>query len=445
MALVIKKPSIPNIKPQMNLPNPSGLELSVTSNQLSGLLSLLSYVRGFTWQVDYYSQLVGLNDELKNYDSKLPAAYQTYNLIKGLVFKVADSISSSQDLDNGVMSATGSAVMQSYLVPKSGDMFIGGIGHRKGLYRLTDQPERKTIDKESLFLIQYELIEIIEPGSHSEGLNDKVNLTYYYHQERLINGLNPIILDSQHDAILTIHEQEEQLVKYYFKQFFNPVSSTLTLPGQMVTIYDKELVNFVLGLVNSDEAPEVKRIKRLSYDSKQFTSTTIWDVIKQRNIRALSKCQRVTKLINKEQFSNNIYLEGFRFQRIDYAVYPLETSDGQNYQLDRQAGMDLDIINPTNSIGNLDNLIKYTNLTKQSKLINSVSLKPYVFSDTFYSLSSNLSLLELVVTNYIVKKPNNPKHITELLEDYLNWGKLEQFYYIPFLILLVKGVLYHGE
>ena len=107
--------------------------------------------------------------------------------------------------------------------------------------------------------------------------------------------------------------------------------------------------------------------------------------------------------------------------------------------------MDIDIINPTNNVGNLDNLIKYTDLTKQSRLINSVSLKPYVFSDTFYSLNANLSLLELAVTNYIVKKPNNPRHITELLEDYSNWGKLEQFYYIPFLILLVKGVLYHGE
>ena len=48
------------------------------------------------------------------------------------------------------------------------------------------------------------------------------------------------------------------LVKFYFRNFFNKSQFTLVLPGQSKVIYDSNLVNYLLKIVNTDDAPEVR-------------------------------------------------------------------------------------------------------------------------------------------------------------------------------------------
>ena len=80
--------------------------------------------------------------------------------------------------------------------------------------------------------------------------------------------------------------------------------------------------------------------------------------------------------------------------------------------------------------------------TKAVPLIKPVSVDDYyIFSEDFYKRTENLSVLEAQVLQYIDGKEVNPKALKVLLENYIYWPRLERFYYIPVLLILIMSVM----
>ena len=62
----------------------------------------------------------------------------------------------------------------------------------------------------------------------------------------------------------------------------------------------------------------------------------------------------------------------------------------------------------------------------------------YVFSNEFYMDSYPLSVLEELTMDYLHHRAVNVSKLSTLCKRYRSWGRLEQFYYIPILLLLIK-------
>ena len=63
----------------------------------------------------------------------------------------------------------------------------------------------------------------------------------------------------------------------------------------------------------------------------------------------------------------------------------------------------------------------------------------YIFSNNFYSNSENISLLEDCIRDYINKSIIRVEtHLEVILNDVVNWSNIEQYYYIPMTLLILK-------
>ena len=65
----------------------------------------------------------------------------------------------------------------------------------------------------------------------------------------------------------------------------------------------------------------------------------------------------------------------------------------------------------------------------------------YIFSSKFYDNDGSKTVLEGLVLEYLNRKTINPNRLLNVLNNYLHWGQLEQFYYIPIILVLIKSAI----
>ena len=77
---------------------------------------------------------------------------------------------------------------------------------------------------------------------------------------------------------------------------------------------------------------------------------------------------------------------------------------------------------------------------KGRPLINQIfPNESYVMSKDFYQgLTDGMSHLEVLTYQYFRDEYLNQDVLMELVDDHTNWGVLEQFYYVPILLALLK-------
>ncbi len=61
--------------------------------------------------------------------------------------------------------------------------------------------------------------------------------------------------------------------------------------------------------------------------------------------------------------------------------------------------------------------------------------------ENFYNTSGNYSLLEKVVINYLNNDTISLVELIECIKNYKEWERLDQYYYIPILMTLIKSIL----
>ena len=63
----------------------------------------------------------------------------------------------------------------------------------------------------------------------------------------------------------------------------------------------------------------------------------------------------------------------------------------------------------------------------------------YVFTEAFYEMKSGQSILESLTLDYLKGKPIQLAQLSGLIERCRNCGRLEQYYYFPILLTLIKA------
>ena len=65
-----------------------------------------------------------------------------------------------------------------------------------------------------------------------------------------------------------------------------------------------------------------------------------------------------------------------------------------------------------------------------------------MLSEAFYTQNTaTMSALEAAVWNYLNETDIDPVQLTQTADLYYQWGVLEQFYYMPLIIVLMKAYI----
>jgi hypothetical protein len=433
------KPVLPTIEPK------DYQSIVVDDNQLP-LNSLITYMEGSPWTVDYYNQVITRDNDIREFDPGQVNIYQQYTKITGLEVRVTTPLTDSQESDSALVSVTGAALIYPFLVPNIGDVFVAEASEgRRGVYRV-DNVERKTFNKGSAFSIEYQLVCYVDSDQdYYRNLEDKTTKIFFFDKQRLTAGLAPTLIEKDFKELNNLNILYEELCLFYFRTFFSREYGTLILPGQQYSIYDAFVVQYILKIVNTTDAPEIRHIKNLSIEHEKYLAQNqFWSVLLARDPELLNYCNRQMGLTQVKNFGHDPVFTGLRYTRLDYIVYPIvgDESLTSGYQNPPKLPTAMaSVIKTQTSPGNLAALVQDTIVTQNRAIpfINPMlSDDQYVFTAQFYNDGTGQSMLEALTQDYLKGNALSVEVLTKIANRYSKWGRLEQFYYIPILLTLIK-------
>ncbi len=444
-----QRPETFNEVPQIYPPKYNGI---VRDNKYVPTSSLLSYVAGMHWTVDYFCQVLGDSLNVKMLDIGEPSAYQQFSEIKNLELLVQTPLQSTQNTQNNLMIVTGSALVTANVVPNTGDSFLADIGDGVlGLFSVTSSI-RKIYMMDSVFEIEYTLLGPANDLSERyEDLKKKVVTTTYYAKIIENNNRPSLIASQDYENVLNYQTELRKLVHSYFTNFFNLSFNTLLIPGQEpATILDIFLVRMILKIVDTDMSLNIQRINKPNLTGEPYLSQpTFWDAMLEQDYGILAIANQQMAVADIYQFNGNPYLESAKFSFIDYVVYPIRPDESlfiENSEYPKGLSplelKNSQVVLNGAQINTVTGVYALNNAT--IPLINTTIIDQYyVLSEAFYNPSSGLqmSVIEILVTDYLNRRSLNSSMLNALLSNYRGWTRLDQFYYIPILIFLLKNKL----
>ena len=381
--------------------------------------SVLLYVEGSIWPVDYYSQILGSRSELKAQGVGNAPIYQQYTLIKRFELSVTSELSHSDEAEAGEFTTTGEATIYPAFVPNVGDMFLADIGDgRVGVFTLTTKT-RLSIYKEACYTVEYQLVDYATE-TRLQDLANKVVNTYYYHREGVIGGGSAVITDKEYNRILSLKDCWQALKAAYWDEFYNVRLNSFTLYEDMKIIYDHYVVDFLSNTIPQDQLSPNEWITVLNCGQhyNNLRLSTLWRAISTRKpINFYSQLVKTAHLKNYREFHGDPSLAGIRFMGVTEVVYP--NTELKAEKIEDQHKLNFPTVNLANSY--------------------------YVLSPAFYQNDrTQCSLFERVLIDYLERKPTDIKSLIELCNKIDETDKPTRFYLMPMLMALVISNLSGG-
>lgn len=449
MPIVKDNPDSPStIKPNLPKALSPVAKSNVVDTKYTPIASLITYVSGAHWTVDFFSQAVDVDNNLHGQDVSQSPLYQQYTCIKGLEVKVQSALTSSQD-ENNRMIVSGSASVYPFVIPNIGDMFAADVGDgREGVFRIKNV-EKKSLLRQSVYTIDYDLQYYSEESKDKrKDLADKTIRTVFFVKDFLLHGQNPLVIEEDFYIVQTLENKYFEIVKNYMSWFYNNDLSTLVVPGQSFITYDHFLTDAVLSILNTTDAEQIKYIKRLNVDGDMYLKQPqLWQALIERDKSLIELSNRRMGLVDVKTFGTDPVMESIAYGGVKYMVYPFNPDTSLN-SIGTMKPRLLSANNLTNVLtrpGNLQELIGdvYVDniLVTVPPIIDVLETTGYVLSNDFYENKNERSLLEVLVNAYFNKQAINSKTLLKLIQTYKSWGGLERFYYLPIILILIKTVI----
>lgn len=419
--------------------------------------SLITKMQGSAWYVNYYQQLLGQNNEVSPLQLDKDPVYQQYLKIDNLELRVSDPLSSTQDPESNQFETSGSARTYPPLIPNKGDMFTAEVSDGQiGVFTVISS-QRLTIYKDSAYEINYRLISYLTE-TYRNNLKAKTVQEFHFVKRLLERGQNPLVKDETYDSFQSAGEYYRKLLAYYSFRFFDKTTETMLVPGQKVPTFDPALVRMLQSTLDTDSHPIMRALRLYSTDIPgRPRPFTLWDVMLNGDAMELAICQNKMAILDAMSFGNFPQYDGVFFSNVDDVVYPINRDEGfsdlamfypQGSGFCREGTYQFrnvpigNIISDHNMKGFDYEISTGTNPTPpgQRPLIHPVVFDDYyVFSQGFYTQdSSKQSLLENLVIRALHHQEFDDEDLFQLCENVMTWGALEQFYYIPILMMLLQ-------
>jgi len=427
--------------PQIHITDPKFSDVSVDT-RWTPVSTLMQYVTGYSWTVDYYSQVIDSDTPLGGQRPTSSSVHQQYRLIKDLVMQVSEPLRQGQNPDTKAMSYVGKAVVHSF-IPNDGDMFIADIGDgQRATFRIT-LTEKKAIFKEAIYEIEYEV-----GTTEQEFIDDLTNKTVetlVYRAEMVTYGESPIILTNRDAQLDEAANLVQAVLGQYFTRFFSADYRTLVVPGQVYSVYDPYLVSFMLKMLNSDDCQEITQMKQLNVqDDGVYQQNNLWEAVARQDEMFLNSAFTRAGLAETSAFQINPFFAGIRYTGVRFVVYPKDPVLGIfDVSADNVKTISDTMLAPS-ATGSYPNFQDPNTgaLPQNAGVPNLYTVTfddRYVLSQNFYGQTSTQSTLEQMVRAHLKRQAINLDALMTLARSFNQWGLVEQFYYIPLILALIRG------
>lgn len=450
MPIVTRKPSAPNpidpIQPKIEHVEHKS---NVVDTKYTPRSSLLKYVEGAIWTVNYYSQVLDTDNATYTQDIGQLATYQQYKKIHNLELRVDSALSSSQTPETKGFVVKGSAILPLSVIPNEGDLFAADVGDgREGIFQV-DNSEKRSIFKESVYFIEYTMLYFSDTSpDRKNDLESKVSTNYYYVKELAQYGQDAILTDVKVDTLKRIRASYHRLKRYYFNWFFSKEYSTILLPGQDYPTYDSNVVKAISSIYLTNEVYEYKLMRGYNIeDDLYLRNPTIWDVLLQKDIHMLNEVYPTVGVTGTDKFGSDPMIESIFYSGIRSIIYPVVTNNAIDENLNGiiKAEPIFKLETVASRFGNVSTIADSNTidiLGKQVTIAYPIADDNYyVFSENFYENTSNMSLIEAVTMQYLKGEAINQEHVLTLMDNIWKWGALERYYYSIVLLILSYGMV----
>ncbi len=421
--------------------------------------ALLTWVEGSNWTVDYYSQVLGSDNEPTPQDINRDPIYQQYKLIKAMDLKVTNPLSFSQDPQLRTMEVRGSGITYPFLVPNKGDMFVADVGDgRVGVFTITEAL-RSTILRDSVYTVEFMMVAELD-RTRLNDLERKTIETYHYSQDSLIRGCGPFVTEQEKTRHQRYAELRHELIRRYLTDFLSQEHSTLLVPDQLRKTYDHFVTRAVNMLVSTQDDMRLRRVKELNVTAEPVMSQpTLWDaLIRLDDTRLYGTTQKATCL-STNYFRGRPTMQALGYTGISRVVFPMEASTAVDAQYDSEdatvpQGIPFREGRPRRPLEgpHKDQATRnpiYFQTTPLSHGIEPWKLPAdihpvvkdeyYVLSRAFYQRDKPAqSKLEQLTYQALRGEALNLDQLDHVLERTLEWDNLERYYYHPILFVLLK-------
>lgn len=463
MPIIEEKPIVApkvDFKPQVQSPNRQSV---FVDNKEIPTSSLQAQVSGYNFTINYYQQILNKDSVVRSQDIGDSSLFQQYRKINNLEIKVNSPNTSDQSDDDKVFVTRGSAVVHNGVIPNEGDMFTAPLGDgRLAVYNVT-RSQRLSIMADSVYQIEYSLsyFKEAEPEKFKQ-LEEKVNVSVYYVKSYLTYNKSPLLIESDYNTLLELRKALGELSNNMMLWFFSNEFKAILVPGQTSAILDIYIQEFFKLLLSPlDHQARVQYFQPINIqDDNYIRYPQLYEALLHRDINRLKIGNDRMGAASTRTFHIDPMMENIRYTGIDYLVYPISnrSHDDDKYNalnkvalggvIQKTFGL-FDKATPLDPVTNEPIYPSISAVTYDNKilpLINSIDFNStYVFTPAFYecvkndSDSDDLSLIEALTLNYLRDKNYSPAALDLLVKDYKNWSKLNQFYFMPILMVLIMS------
>ena len=418
---------------------PQDFKTAVVDNKEERLDTLIQYSEGSRQKVTYFRQRLSKNDSITQFSLDAGGVVQQYERIDGLEILLQGSLATSQTTTElRTTEISGEAHVLPPVIPNKGDVMLMDIGRNTlGWFNINDV-RRLTHRRNTVYEIQFSMAYEIKDQINDPrmiNINQKTIEVLKYSLDYLKAGQNPLLTPKKADAFDYLRKEYDRLARYWFRKYYHRFYETCLVPNQKTLIYDGFFMRAIQKWFSSQRYPEMVHFRVYTDDEYPLLHTTsIWDAITERDPYLLKESFSKACAITLNHFTNDPNFTSIRYSGFKAIVAPY----GMTYSNELYIKND-------EVIGDAFAMIETVN-PRQFKVVNDILLinqvlpnRSYVLSQEFYRDSDEgQSHLELELKKYLEDSTLDVEIVEELVKDCLNWGELEQYYYLPILLVLMN-------
>lgn len=434
-------------------------QTAVVDTSYEPLASLLQYVDGSSWEVEYYSQVLGADSEPGPLQLNRSPTDQQYVKISNMELRVISPLAPVQESPGRSMEVRGNALVYPHITPNVGDMFVADIGDgRAGVFAIT-RADRKTHLRESHVEVEYQLVDYGDKSApHRLNLELKTVKRTVFHREFMHWGQNPQILEGEYGDLVELKHLYRDLTNFYVKDFYSTQFRTLLIPNQDQVAYDPFLTDAVLDWLSVDDVPMLRRVRRLTVSAnRNAESYTLWSALSRLNDSYLHTAVHHVRLLNTRAFQGLPEISSIYYTGVCLVACPMDPRTDVDAPYDEQAGCfsDGNLLSQTGlrwkdltryvPSSNLKGFFKDPSTSPELPDIVPVTVDEYyVLSERFYRPTEGVpmaSKLEVLTKQALRQEPIDRVTLLNVAKHAMKWPNLERFYYMPILFALMKVAL----
>ncbi len=452
-----------NVAPAVNIEVPSQIAATqphvapikhrsnIIDTRYMPLSKIIVNAEGSPWPVEMFNQVIGADDELNPPSVNQLPIYQQYIHVKEMELRVIEPLTEVIDPETQSTTMRGSSLVYPSIIVNAGDVIFADIGDgREGVFLVNDSDKGSSFN-EAMYKITYTLIDYGSgTADYRTPIEARVVNTKYFSKELLTANRNPLLIESDHISRDEVLHRYRQVVRNYFTKFINNDFRTILMPrDDTMRVYDRFIVKFLHAILDTVDHPEVCKLTPLNMgEANELDSFTLWRTLLELDPDLIPMSHQKFWAVSVVAFIRNPFFASLRYGGMHLFLYPDGKYPGIETEVSAASGAvpwtvigeDHEDFEAYPVLPNFISDLNDTGITVEPPMIHPVNRDDYyVLSEEFYTNTEGQSALELILRRAMANETIKHSWLIELAKASTTWSDLDQFYYGPILMMLLKN------